>query len=199
MAACNDRRHAKATRAHSAVDLYPDVVIEAEDEDLLGLEEILGEVDTRFNDLGCNGDCGAEFDRWSGFRVVDFIRSLEDACRRTGPAAGALIASPRDLSVALMTSVASIDLSFGDNWFSSLISFLSSSAANETFLPLVFAGAGFVVLEVIADFVGFLVVPAGIFGIGASFGNKRSLSIVDVAGVQVVVELTAARTESADA
>jgi hypothetical protein len=83
LAACSARRQAKATRAHSAVDLCPDDVIEAEDEDRLGLEDMLGEVDTRFSDLGCNGDCGTEFDRWSGLRVVALIRSFEDACRRT--------------------------------------------------------------------------------------------------------------------
>ena len=83
MAACRARRQAKATRAHSAVDLCQDVVIEAEDEDLLGLEDMLGEDDTRFSDLGCNGDCGAEFDRWSGLRDVALIMSFDDACRRT--------------------------------------------------------------------------------------------------------------------
>jgi len=123
------------------------------------------------------------------------MRSLEDACRRAGPRAGALMASLRDLSVALMTSVANIDLSFSDNWFSSLCSFLFSCSANETFLPLVFAPVGFALVDS-ADFVGFLEFPNGAFNTAVGFGNRSSLSIVTVAGVQVDVELTAARIES---
>jgi hypothetical protein len=95
-----------------------------------------------------------------------------------------------------MTSVANIDLSFGDNCFS-LYSFLFSFSANETFLPRVLAAVGFAGLDDSADFVGFLVFPTGGFGTAAVFGNRRSLSIVAVAGVQVDVELTAARIESA--
>lgn len=197
MAACNARRQAKARRAHSAVDLCPDVVIEAEDEDLLGLEDMLGEVDTLFSDLGCNGDCGAEFERMSGLRAVPLMRSREDACRRTELDDGAFIASLRDLSVALIISVAKIDLSFGDNWLSSLDSVLFSFSANETFLPLVFAPVGFVALDDSADFDGFFEFPAKGLGAIGVFGNRRSLSIVAVAGVHVVVELTAARIESA--
>jgi hypothetical protein len=106
------------------------------------------------------------------------------------------MASLRDLSVALMTSVANIDLSLGDNWFSSLCSFLFSCSANETFLPLVFAAAGFA-LDDSADFVGLLEFPTGALNTVLGFGNRSSLSIVAVAGVQVEVELTAARIESA--
>ena len=197
MAVCNARRHAKARRAHSAVDLCPDIVIEAEDEDLLGLEDMLGEVDTLFSDLGCNGDCGAEFERMSGLRAVPLMRSREDACRRTELDVGAFMTSLRDLSVALMTSVAKIDLSFGDNWLASLNSVLSSFSANETFLPLVFATADFVALDDSADFAGFFEFPARGLGTIVIFGNRRSLSIVAVAGVHVVVEPTAARIESA--
>jgi len=54
--ACNVRRHAKATLAHSAVDLCPEEVTEADDEDLICLVDILGELDTRLRDRGCNGD-----------------------------------------------------------------------------------------------------------------------------------------------
>jgi hypothetical protein len=95
-----------------------------------------------------------------------------------------------------MTSVANMDLSFGDNWFSSLCSFLFSCSANETFLPLVFAAVDFA-FDDSADFAGFLEFPTGALDTVLGFGNSSSLSIVAVAGVQVDVELTAARIESA--
>jgi len=117
--ACNVRRQENATRAHSAIDRYPDEVIEADEEDLLSREDKLGELDTRFRDRGCNGDCGNEFDRRSAFLADALTRSFEGSCRRTGLGAGTLIASLRTFRVVLIISVANIDLSFGDNSFPS--------------------------------------------------------------------------------
>jgi len=64
-------------------------------------------------------------------------------------------------------------------------------------LLLLLVAGGFVALEGTADLVGFLIFVAETVFSGLGFGSKRSLSIVDVAGVQVDVELTAARIESA--
>ena len=89
---------------------------EADEEDLLCRVDMLGELDTRLRERGCNEDRGNEFDRRRVLRADAFTRSFEDACRHTGPCVGALIASLRALRVALMTSVANTDLSFGDNW-----------------------------------------------------------------------------------
>jgi hypothetical protein len=90
-------------------------VIEADEEDLLSRVDMLGELVTRFRDRGCKGDCGTEFDRLSAFLAEAFIRSFEEPCRRIGPGAGDFMASLRVLRVALIISVANIDLSFGDN------------------------------------------------------------------------------------
>lgn len=65
---CSERRHAKATRAHSAEDLLPEAAIDGEDDDLLSPVEILGDGEIRFGDRGCNGDCGAEDERRRALR-----------------------------------------------------------------------------------------------------------------------------------
>lgn len=88
--------------------------MEAEEEDLLSRVDMLGELDIRFRDRGCNGDGGNEFDRRSAFLAEALIRSFEDPCLRIGLAAGALMASLRVLRVELIISVANIDLSLGD-------------------------------------------------------------------------------------
>jgi len=87
-------------------------VREAVDEDLLVLVVIVGELETRFRDRGCSGDCGVELDRRSVLRAEAFTRSFDDSFFLNPT--GVLIASVRDLRVALITSVANIDLSFGD-------------------------------------------------------------------------------------
>ena len=79
---------------------------------------MFGELTTRFKDRGCRGDCGIEFDRLRALFAEALTKSLEDSFRRKD--AGALIASLRDLRVALMTSVARIDLSFAESWSPSL-------------------------------------------------------------------------------
>jgi hypothetical protein len=105
-------------------------------------------------------------------------------------AAGDLIASLRALSVALITSVANIDRSFGDNWFPCSCAFSFSA-----FLTRGFAGV-------------FIPFPPGVFEAFSGtatvavfepfdFGSKRSFRIVAVAGEQVDVDATAARIESA--
>jgi hypothetical protein len=133
---------------------------------------------------------GIEFERLSAFRAEAFTISFEESFFRD---AGALIASLRDLSVALITSVANIDLSFADSCSPSPCLL---SSVNETLLPFRFAGAPFTlfpfaaVVDLIEDF------KTGASG-ATGFGNKRSLSNVAVVGVQVDVELTAARIESA--
>jgi len=69
----------------------------------------------------------------------------------------------------------------------------------STFFPRDFVGGAFVGFdfEVTADF-GFFFEFAGRFVFEIlKFGNKRSFSNVTVAGVQVDIELTAARTKSA--
>lgn len=111
--ACSARRQANATLAHSAVDLCPGEVMEDNDGDRLGFIDMFGELDIRLRDRGCKGDCGIEFDRRSVLRAEALSKSLEDSFARMG--LGALMASVRALRVPLMTSVASIDRSFGDN------------------------------------------------------------------------------------
>ena len=101
--------------AHSPVARCPEDVIDAEDEDLLSLVDILGELETLFKERGCNGEGGREFERRRAFLAEALIKSFDEACFRTGPGAGVLMASLRDFRAALITSVASIDLSFGDN------------------------------------------------------------------------------------
>jgi hypothetical protein len=97
------------------MDLCPDEVIEADEEDLLSRGDKLGELDTRFRDRGCNGDCGNEFDRRSAFLAEAFSRSFEEPCCRTGPGTGVFMTSLRAFRVVLIISVANIDLCFGDN------------------------------------------------------------------------------------
>jgi hypothetical protein len=166
--------------------------VEEDEDDLLDRVDTEGELETRFKDLGCNGDWGIEFDRRSALRAEALIKSLADSFLRTG--AGDLIASVRALSVALMTSVASSDRSFGDKCSSESVFPCST-------LPFRGFAVGVLVvlaLDVSADLPDFLEM-ACVLVIGAlGFGNKSSLSIVAIAGVQVDVEPIAARTESAD-
>ena len=168
--------------------------MEAEEEDLLCLDDMSGELETRFRERGCNGDWGMEIDRRSVFLADDLTKSFEDACLRTGAGAGALIASLRDLRVAFMTSVARIDLSFGDNCSPS--SWISVSTT--VFFVLVFAAGvlAVFVFGAVAAFVGFFAIVPVVFW-PSDFGSKSSLSIVTVAGVHVDAERTAVRIESA--
>lgn len=164
--------------------------MEADELDLLCLEEKSGELETRFKLLGCRGDWGIEFDLRGVLRADTLTRSFEESFFRGG---GALIASLRALRVAFMTSVANIDLSFADNCSPFPCLF---SSAKATFIPLVLAGTAFPLLPLGAaeDFViGFEESGALILG------NKSSFSVEAVVGVQVDVELTAARIESATA
>jgi len=152
---------------------------------------MFGELETRFKVRGCCGDWGIEIDLLSPLRAEFLTMSLEDSFRRTG--AGALIASVRDFRVALITSVASIDLSFGDR--------CSSSCSRE------FSCSAFFVRDLTGGFVAFDFTPEAVLfktferpgtleSFGIAFGNKRSLRVVAVAGVQVDVEPTDARTAS---
>ena len=119
--------------------------------------------------------------------------SLEDSFLRVG--SGALIASVRDLRVALMTSVASMDLSFGDRYSSSCSWIFSFSAffVRDDF-PSGFVAFGFAVET--EYFRAFELIGTLQFW-GTPFGSKRSLRVVAVDGVQVDVEPTDARTTSA--
>jgi hypothetical protein len=191
--ACNARRQAKEILAHSAVDLFPEEVKEDKDEDLLSPVETLGEVDILLRDLGCIGDCGTELDRRSDFWKEDLTSSLADSFFRKG--AGALIASLRALSAELMTSVASIDRSFGDN--------LSPSPCASPSLSAAVVARGFAWLVVLFD-----LPPTGALEAfpemerasdfePLTFGSRRSLSCFTVAGEQVDVEVTASRMKSA--
>ena len=124
-------------------------------------------------------------------RAEVLTKSLDDALRRT--LSGTFIASVRALSVALITSVARIDRSLVDKQSSASSCIFSWS----TLLVREFVVGFFVVfkLAVAAVFVGFFEVT-GIFGFGtADFGRSKSLSVVTVSGVQVDVELTAARID----
>jgi hypothetical protein len=187
LAACNPRKHAKATLAHSAVALYPDVVIDAEDDDRLAFEEIFGELETRVRERGCSGDCGREVDRRRVLRVVDFRASLEEAGRRSG--AGALIASLRAFVVELMTSVAKIAFSRGDSCFST-----STSSCVFAVRDPALDGAFALALAVVFAFVALDVVVAVS---AAGLGRSKSERIVAVAGMHVVVDFTALLTTSA--
>jgi hypothetical protein len=182
------RRHAKAILAHSAVDLFPEEIIAGDDEDLLSLVVVLGELNIRLRDLDCNGDWGAEFERWRAWRAAALTSSLGDSffCR----GAGDFIASLRALSVELTTSVANIDRSFGDNRSpSSCI-----SPTLSAFVARGFAGA-FAVFDLAATVA--LAVFAVIDFCSFDFGDRSSLSCVTVAGEHVEVEVMAARTKSA--
>lgn len=190
-AVCIARRQAKAILAHSALDLYPGDVTEADDEDLLILVEISGELETRLRERGCSGERGNELDRRIPLCAEAFNRSLEDGCRRIG--GGALRASPKTLRVALMTSVASIDLSFGDS-FSTCPGVFSTSTALPRWL---FAGRVFVAFCL--DVVGFGIffeLLRSLISAPLELGSRRSWSVVTVTGEHVDVEQTAARTES---
>jgi hypothetical protein len=108
------RRHANAIRAHSAVGLHVEEIDDAEEEDRFSLVAMLGELRTRLRDRACSGDGGNELDLRSPLLVVDLTKSFPGTGRWIGVEDWALIASLRLLSVAFMTSVAKIDLSFGD-------------------------------------------------------------------------------------
>lgn len=170
---------------HSAVGLWVDAV-EIEDEDLWRME-ISGELDILFNDLGCKGLWGAEFERRRTFRLEALINSLEEGALRSG--GGAFIASLRSFSVALITSVARIAFSLGES-------------CSETSLGLPFVGGIFVCLA--RDFVavggtlGFrpVTVFTGCFDIDdgsigselAGLVRRRSFNNFGIAGVISPVE-----------
>ena len=173
--------------------LYPETVEDDREDDRLLRVDMFGELATLFRDLGCRGDCGTELDRRSVFRVAAFTRSFEEACLRT-VCAGALIASVRALRVAFMTSVASMDLSFGDSW-STCICMISWSSA---FLARDLAAPAFGLI-VAAEFAFVEFFEFGImldFGM-LGFGSKSSPSEMTVAGVHVDVDVMLSRTESA--
>lgn len=109
------RRHAKATRAHSAVGLYAEnVLLEPEDGGLLSLVAILGELMTRLRDRACNGDGGSELDLRSALLAV-VLASFAGACCRFELVDGVLVAPLRLFRVAFMISVANMDRSLGDS------------------------------------------------------------------------------------
>lgn len=109
------RRHAKASRAHSAVGLYAEnVLLEPEDGDLFSLVAIFGELMTRLRDRACNGDGGSELDLRSALLAV-VLASFAGACCRFGFVDCVLIASLRLLRVAFMISVANMERSLGDS------------------------------------------------------------------------------------
>jgi hypothetical protein len=189
---CNVRRHAKAMRAHSAVDLLPDVMIDGEDDDLLSPPETLGEGEIRFGDLGCSGDCGAEVERRRDLCAEALTSSFEaDTFFCSG--IGALIDSLRALRVELTISVANMDCSFGDSR-SPFSYFPSSFTAFARDFTLVFVLFNFVEAVGFELFAG--IDPTSDFG-APEFGNRSSVSSATVAGEQVVVEATAARIDSA--
>lgn len=102
------RKHAKATRAHSAVGLSPEDVDDADEGDLVSLVAAkLGELMARLRERGCRGEGGSEL-----LLRSSFLEAVSLGRRTTG---GFLIALLRLLSVSFMTCVASIDRSFGDN------------------------------------------------------------------------------------
>lgn len=104
---CNERRHANATRAHSAVDLLADVIMDGEDDDLLRPVDTLGEGEIRFGDLGWSGDWGAESERRRTL-CADALTNSFAADSFLCRGAGTLIDSLRALRVELTISVASI-------------------------------------------------------------------------------------------
>lgn len=195
LAACRARRQAKLTRAHSAAARCPDAVIETEEEeeDLLGLEPILGELATRVSGLGCSGEFGKDVDLRREPRADVLRASFEETGRRID---GAFIASPSALRVELMTSVAKIYFSLGDNccWVSTSVS------CTSVFAPRVPALEGVFVLDLVA--VAFDFTPTFVFVDEAEvcvfgLGRSRSLRSVAIAGVHVVVDFTALLMESA--
>ena len=193
LAACRARRQAKLIRAHSAATRWPETLIETKDEDLLVLEPIFGELATRVSDLGCKGEFGKEVDLRREPRA-DFLRaSFAEAGRCVD---GVLIASPRALRVALMTSVARMYFSFGDN----CCSLSASVSCTGVFAPRVPALEGVFALDLEAA--GFELVLTVVFvedteGDVFGFRRSRSLRSVAIAGVHVVVDFTALLMESA--
>jgi len=193
LAACRARRQAKLTRAHSAAARCPDVLIETEEDDLLNLEPILGELETRASALGCNGEFGNEVERRREPRA-DFLRaSFAEAglC-----SVGVFIASLRAFRVELMTSVAKMYFSFEDN----CCSVSTSLSCTGVFAPRVPALEGVFALDLIAVAFGLaaaVVLVDDVEAVVFDFGSKRSLRSVTIAGVHVVVDLTAVLMESA--
>lgn len=172
-----DRRHMKATLAHSTVERYAEL---AEGGNLADFAFADGSivVEVRFSVRGCSGDSGVERDL------------LNDVSGRLGVAAAsfrllaceAFAASVSDFSAAFITCVANISLSFADNPASS-----AREAALECAREVGFAGARLVVL-----FVAILVADDVL-----DSGIRSSRRVTVVADVQVAVDDTAAFTASA--
>lgn len=87
-----------------------------EDEERLDCVSIFGELDTLLRDRSWSGDWGKEVDLRNVFRRGLSLTSDEDGCLRID--SDAFPELFRDLRVALITSVAKIAFSFGDNSFS---------------------------------------------------------------------------------
>ena len=172
-----DRRHMKATLAHSTVERYAEFVEGGHLADLVFADASIV-VEVRFSARGCSGDSGVERDL------------LNDASGRLGVAAASFLflaceafaASVSDLSAALITCVANISLSFADSPASSAL-----DAALECVRDAGFAGARLVILFV-AVLVADDVLDSGI---------RSSRRVTVVADVQVVGDDTAAFTASA--
>lgn len=192
--ACKVRKHAKPILQHSAVGLHPAEMIDAEEDDLLSRPDMLGELDTRFRDRACEGDCGNEFERRRACLAEALTKSFEYPCRLAGAAMGALIASLRDFRVTFMTSVANIDFSRDDNCSPPSCVLSSSTTAFLNFVEGVFPVLCF---ANVADLGALFVAAIDLIFWLVFVGNKSSLSVVAVAGVQVDVEQIAARIESA--
>ena len=113
---------ANATRAHSTVGRQLVEVCDG----AVGREALQGEVETRLRERGWRGVIGAELDRLRALRLLVLPGSPPSASRFDGDAGAAgLAASPSALSVALMTSVASVALSLAESSpTSSLFAFL---------------------------------------------------------------------------
>lgn len=194
LATCKARRQANPVRAHSAAARCPDAVIEAEDDDLLALVPIFGELVTRVSALGCSGEFGKEVDRRREPRSFVLRISFEDAGRFSG---GCFIASPRALRVELMTSVARTYFSLGVSCCCSGTTSFSCTGAFAPRLPIldgVFArDFAVIAFGLIADFVSVDEVGGG----GFDFGRSKSLRSVAIAGVHVDVDFTALLMESA--
>ncbi len=100
-------------RAHSAVARWLEEVVDAEDEERLDRVPIFGELDTLLRDRCSSGERGREVDLRRTLRRGLSFTSDEDCCVRIEGAAFPRLFS--DFKVALMTSVARIAFSFGDN------------------------------------------------------------------------------------
>jgi hypothetical protein len=174
------RNVANATRAHSTVARQP-LDADGAAGDLCVLMPPAGDVDTRFSDRGCRGVIGMEFDRRSAFRLADL--ASWPGVRGGADAAGEfLAASPNDLSVALMTSVANTACSFAVSppLGPSFCCAVCAVARGARFAPAagvpLAAVVGFVVRDLVVGFVSVL---------SMSLPWSSSLSVADMVGVQV--------------